>query len=126
MVTWDEVRRIALDLPQVTERDGENPSWRVRQKLVAWERPLRENDLAYLGESAPTGPILGVRVADLNVKGELLAVERPILFTTPHFNGYPIVLVDLDRAPIDLVEELIVEAWLVQAPTRIANAWLGD
>lgn len=123
MASWDDVRRIALGLPEMTEDGGEHPSWRVRKKLVVWDRPLRKGDLAHLGADAPEGPVLGVRTADLDVKADLLATEAPVVFTTPHFNGYPSVLVRLDEADVGLLEELITEAWLVQAPKRLAAAY---
>jgi hypothetical protein len=63
MATWDDVRRLALVLPETTERDRDH-SWRVSDKGFAWERPLREADHEALGDAAPDGPILGVRVAD--------------------------------------------------------------
>ncbi|HLT95976.1 MAG TPA: MmcQ/YjbR family DNA-binding protein, partial [Acidimicrobiia bacterium] len=64
MADWETVRRIALALPEVTEEAGRTIGWRVRKKLIAWERPLRKSDLEALGDDAPEGPILGVRVAD--------------------------------------------------------------
>lgn len=124
MATMNDVRRIALSLPQVSEREGEHPSWRVRTKLIVWDRPLRHADRDHLGESAPDGGVVGIRVADLDVKEELLSLERPVVFTTPHFNGYPSVLVRLEDASVELLEELITEAWLVQAPKRLAQSWL--
>lgn len=123
MASWEDVRRIALGLPETTENGDEHPSWRVRKKQLAWSRPLRKADLAHLGDDAPTGPVLGVRTADLDVKADLLATEGPVVFTTPHFNGYPAVLVDLEEADVGLIEELITEAWLAQAPKRVADAY---
>lgn len=126
MATWDDVRRIAFALPEVAEEAGAHPSWRVRRKLVAWDRPLRKADLAHLGERAPSGPIVGVRTADAGVAEALVASEAPVVFTTPHFDGYPSVLVDLDRASVELLEELVEEAWLAQAPKRLAAAYLAE
>ena len=126
MASWDDVRRVALALPGMTEEGGDQPSWRVRKKLVAWARPLRKGDLAHLGSSAPSGPVLGVRTPDLDAKAELLEAEGPVVFTTPHFDGYPSVLVRLDEADEGLLEELITEAWLTQAPKRLADAWRAD
>lgn len=117
---FDDVRRIALALPETTEDGADHPSWRIRKKLVAWDRPLRKGDLEHLGPGAPTGSILGVRTADLDTKAELLATEGPTVFTTPHFNGYPSVLVMLDQVDLALLEELVTEAWLAQAPKRMA------
>jgi hypothetical protein len=123
-----DVRRIALALPETTERPshGGAPAWRVEEKLFVWERPLRRTDLSALGEAAPDGPLLGVQVGDLGAKEALLASEPEVFLTTPHFDGHTIVLVRLDRIPLDELEELIVEAWLLRAPRRLARQWLDE
>jgi hypothetical protein len=126
VATWDDVRRIALELPEASERlSRERRQWRVKDKLFVWERPLRRSDLKALGDRAPDGPILGARVEHLVAKEALLADDPGVFFTTPHFDGYPAVLVRLERiAPEDL-EEVIIEAWLARAPARLAKAYLG-
>jgi hypothetical protein len=124
VATWDDVRRIALALPESTEVKSRGLSqWRVKDKLFVWERPLRRADLEALGDDAPDGAILGVRVEHLVAKDALLADDPAVFFTTPHFDGYPAVLVRLDVIPVDELEELIVEAWLVRAPKRLAKAY---
>ncbi len=125
MATWDDVRRLALALPETTEKAmWGSASWRVKDKLFVWERPLRNSDLKALGDAAPTGPILGVRVEHLGVKEALLGDDPAVFFTTPHFDGYPAVLVLLEEVALDELEELIVEAWLCRAPKRLAKAYL--
>jgi hypothetical protein len=125
MAGWDDVRRIALALPEATEVTSRDlRQWRVKDKLFVWERPLRRSDLEALGDSAPTGPILGVRVEHLVAKETLLASEPDVTFTTPHFDGYPAVLVELDKIAPAALEELVVEAWLARAPKRLADAYL--
>jgi hypothetical protein len=126
MATWDDVRRIALALPETVERSSREgvPEWRVKDKLFAWERPLRRTDIEALGDGAPEGPILAARVPDVGVKEAMLADNPAVYFTTPHFNGYPAILVRLDRIAVPEVEELIVEAWLNRAPKRTAMRYL--
>ncbi|MFG2791871.1 MmcQ/YjbR family DNA-binding protein [Streptomyces sp. NPDC048419] len=125
MATWDDVRNLALALPESSERlSRELPQWRVKDKLFVWERPLRRPDLEALGDSAPDGPILGVRVADVGVKEALVASDPGVYFTIPHFDGYPAVLVRLDRIDVAELKELIVEAWLLRAPKRLAERYL--
>ena len=125
MASLDDVRRIALGLPETGERpQWGNASWRVRNKPFAWERPLRPADLRALGDGAPDGPILGVRVEHLGAKEALLADDPEVYFTTPHFDGYAAVLVRLDEIALDDLEELIVEAWLCQAPKRLAREYM--
>ena len=125
MADWDDVRRLALALPGVEERVSRgSPQWRVKDKLFVWERPLRRADLAALGDAAPDGPILGASVEHLVAKEALLADDPGVFFTTPHFDGYPAVLVRLERIGVPDLEELVVEAWLCRAPKRLASAYL--
>jgi hypothetical protein len=127
MVTWDDVRRIALALPETTEAvSWEHAHWRVKDKGFVWERPLRRSDLEALGDAAPDGPILGARVEHLVAKEALLADDPGVFFTTPHFEGYPAVLVRLDEISMPDLEEVIVEAWLCRAPKRLAQAYLDE
>jgi hypothetical protein len=125
VASWDDVRRIALALPETSERLSRDlASWRVRDKLFVWERPLRPSDLRALGDDAPTGPILGARVEHLFAKEALLADDPEVFFTTPHFDGYPAVLVRLDEITLDELGEVIVEAWLSRATKRLAKEYL--
>jgi hypothetical protein len=125
VASWEDVRRIALALPETSEGTSwGNASWRVRDKLFVWERPLRPGDLRALGDAAPTGPILGARVEHAGAKEALLADDPEVYFTTPHFDGYPAVLVRLERIGAEELQEVIVEAWLCQAPKRLAREFL--
>jgi hypothetical protein len=125
MARWDDVRRLALALPETGERvSRELRQWTVKDKLFVWERPLRRADLEALGADAPDGPILGARVEHLIAKDALLADDPAVFFTTPHFDGYAAVLVRLDRIGVEELDELIAEAWLARAPKRLAKAYL--
>jgi hypothetical protein len=127
MATWDDVRRIALALPETSERVSRDlRGWQVKDKGFVWERPLRRADLEALGDAAPDGPILGARVEHLGAKEALLASEPEVFFTTPHFDGFPAVLVRLDRISLEVLDEVIVEAWLARAPKRLATAYLDE
>ena len=128
MAEWQDVRDIALGLPEVVESRSRRdvPEWRVRGKLFAWERPLRTADLEALGEQAPPAEPLAARVPDLVAKEALLADDSDVYFTTPHFDGYPSILVHLERIDRDDLAELLVEAWLSQAPKRLAASFLDD
>ena len=61
----------------------------------------------------------------LGAKEALIQSEPDIFFTTPHFDGYPAVLIRLDRIPLDELEEIVVEAWLARAPKRALRDYLG-
>lgn len=126
MATWDDVRRLALVLPETAERVSRDglAAWDVKDKTFAWERPLRPADRKALGPAAPEGPVLAARVPDLGAKEALLAEAGDIWFTTPHFQGYPAILARLDQATAADLEELLVEAWLSRAPKRLAKEYL--
>ena len=127
MATWEQVRRYALALPNVVEETSYgSAAWKVNKKLFVWERPLRKSDIAALGDAAPTGAILGVRTADLEMKEALLKSDPVALFTTPHFDGYAAVLVQLDKISANSLKRLIMEAWLVRAPERSVREYLAS
>lgn len=126
MASWEDVRRIALALPETSERHSrELRHWDVRDKGFVWERPLRRADLRALGDGAPDGPVLGAHVEHVGAKEALLADAPEVFFTTPHFDGYAAVLVRLSSIPPEELEEVIVEAWLARAPKRLARAFLA-
>ena len=128
MASWRDVRRIALSLPgatQETSSDG-NRAWLVNDKFFVWERPLRSSDLTALGDKAPSGPIVGVRTDGLETKEAVLASNPRVYFTTPHFDGYPAVLVRLERIAVKELRSLIRDAWLARAPKRVVKAYLGQ
>ena len=109
MANWDDVRRIASGLPGTSEVTSRGSAqWRVDNKNFVWERPLHKTDLVALGENAEA----------------LLAYASDVYFTIPHFEGYPAVLVLLDRIEAAELDELLVEAWLDQAPKRLDKAYL--
>jgi hypothetical protein len=126
MATWRDVQRCALALPGASEEVSTqgHRQWVVQKKLFAWERPLRKADVEALGKAAPSGAILGLRTADLEMKEVLLASDPDVYFTTPHFNGYPAVLVRLSGITPKALKEAIVEAWLARAPKRMVEAFL--
>ena len=125
MATWEDVRRLALALPETDETVSHGHAfWRVKEKGFVWERPLRQSDLKALGDAAPDGPILGARVEHLVAKEALLADDPHVFFTTPHFDGYPAVLLRLDQITPEDLEEVVVEAWLARAPKRLAEQYI--
>ena len=126
MATWDDVSRLALTLPGTAEGSSRGTrQWSVKGKGFVWERPLRRADYEALGDGAPDGPILGVRVPDLGVKEALLGDSPDVYFTTPHFNGYPAILVRLEQIPVDELEEIMIEAWIERAPKRLVKEYLN-
>ena len=127
MANWDDVDRLAHRLPEVEGGTSYgNRAWKVKGKAFAWERPLRRSDLEALGDAAPGGPILGARVEHVGAKAALLADDPGVFFTTPHFDGYPAILVRLEEIALQELEELLAEAWLARAPKRLAEAFLAE
>ncbi len=127
VATWDDVAHIVGELALTSEPSPHD--WRVGKKLLAWERPLRPSDreaLARSGTQPPEGDILGVRVSDEGVKFALIADEPTVYFTTPHFDGYAAVLVNLAAISVRDLEDLITEAWLLQAPKKLVQEFLAD
>ena len=126
MVDLDE---LALALPQTTKQvsDDGRPEYLVHGKTFCFHRERRRDAVDETGERLDD--VLMFRVADLGVKELLLADERGVYFTTPHFDGYPAVLMripDLARIDRDELEEMVVEAWLTRAQKRVAKAWLAE
>jgi len=132
MADLDDVRRIALGLPEAVEvANGQRggAGWRTRNGLFVWERGPSGADLATLaalGREWPGAVVVGVRTDGLEAKEALLASFPDALFTIPHFDGYAAVLVRLDRVDPELLRELVTDAWLLRAPKRVARAWLAE
>ena len=126
MVTVDEVARMALELPEVTEgeRHG-NRTWFVAGKGFAWERPFSKADIRRFGDVIPPdGPILAVRVEDLGEKEAALAAHPKAFFTIPHFDGYSAVLVQLKKVTKRPLREALTDGWLACAPPKLTNQYV--
>ena len=120
--TLDDVARIALELPEVTEieRHGSR-TWAVAGKVFAWERGYSKADLKRFGvEIPPQPPLLAVRTADLEEKEAVLAEGRKGFFTIPHFDGYAAVLIHLKTVGKRPLREAIIDGWSAMAPPRLA------
>ncbi|MCW2608335.1 MAG: hypothetical protein JWO60_3028 [Frankiales bacterium] len=127
MATFDDVRGLALALPEVQEHPSGTGAlgWRVGSRpAFVWERRMRAGELRGLADP-PTGPVLGARVADLEDKEGVLAQGMPGVFTIQHFDGYPAVLVRLDDVGLEDLRELVTDAWLARAPVRLRRAFLA-
>jgi hypothetical protein len=107
VVTEDDVRRIALSLPETTEKPWfGTPGFRVKDKGFLRIRSEAEGGLV-------------VFVSDLGEKEALLSSDPGKFFTTPHYDNWPIVLVNLPAIDLDELEELITESWRLRAPKRL-------
>lgn len=110
MASEADVRRIALALPQVTEKPFYgSPGFRVADRLFLRIRDEEEGGLlAFLPDPA--------------LKDVLLAEEPDRFFTTPHYDGHPSVLVRIEAVDVERLEEIVVDAWLARAPARVRAA----
>ena len=64
------------------------------------------------------------RVTDEGVKQALLADSSGAWFTTPHFDGYPAVLVRMDAVDEDTLRDALVDGWLACAPKALGRAYV--
>jgi len=125
-----DLDELALGLPQTTKEVSEDgrPSYLVHGKRFCLQRSRRPDAIdPETGERLDD--VLMFRVEDLDVKELILSDDRGIYFTTPHFRGYPAVLMripDLARIDRDELRDLVVEAWLTRAQKRVAKAWLAE
>ena len=112
MATDADVRKIALSLPETTERPtyGKSPGFRVKDKLFLRIRTEAEGGLV-------------VFVSDLGEKEALLQSEPKKFFTTPHYDGYATILVNLEAVGVRELRELITESWRLKAPKRVLQAF---
>jgi hypothetical protein len=106
MTEWADVVAAGLRFPGVEEATSYGtPSLKVRGKFLC---RMRTNPDA-----------LVVRVIDLADRDALVKGEPDVCFITPHYDGYPAVLVRLEVIGPAMLAELIEDAWRVQAPKRL-------
>jgi hypothetical protein len=124
-----DLDELAMAMPETTKElsDDGRPSYHVHGKMYCFHRGRRP-DAVDPATGERLDDVLMFRVADLDVKELILSDDRGIYFTTPHFRGYPAVLMQipsLARLERDELRDLVVEAWLTRAQKRIAKAWLA-
>ena len=122
-----DLHELAMAFPGATTViNDDRPRYLVDGKIFCIHRSRRPDAVdAETGERLDD--VLMFRVPDVDVKELLLSDDRGIYFTTPHFNGYPAILVrirDLDRLDRDELGDLLADAWLTRAKKRAAKAWL--
>ncbi|MCH7231409.1 MmcQ/YjbR family DNA-binding protein [Glycomyces sp. L485] len=110
MPTWDDVVAIAQRFPEVEETTSwQTPSLKVKGKFFARLRTEAEGGLAI--------------VCDPGEKAALLASGDKAFYTTPHYDGYGMILVDLELVDRQQLEDLVEDAWLLKAPVRVRRAY---
>ena len=128
MATMKDLDKLALALPEAEKEIEEGrPSYHVGGKYFCFHRG-RGGSRRRRDRRAPDRRAR-LPVADEDMKDFVLADDRGVWFTTPHWNGYPAVLTrvaDLTKLDRDELEERLVEAWLTRAKKRVASAWLAE
>lgn len=111
MIDLEDIRRIALSLPGAYEQPSfeGRPSWRTKPRMFAW---LRDD---------PEALVLWVPSAE--DKDALIAAQPQTYFTTPHYDGHPVVLMRLGAVDIDEATEMVTDSWGLRAPTSLVKAW---
>ena len=113
MADWNIVRELALSFPEVEEATGDRRAFSVRGKGFAWE--ARERD----------GGGLAARV-DREEKQLLLDANPDVYFTSPHYNGFPAIQIRVEKIERDELLERLEDAWLIQAPKKLAAAYVAE
>jgi hypothetical protein len=112
MATWEDVVAIAKRFPEVEETTSwQTPSLKVKGRFFARLRTEADGGLAI--------------VCDPAEKAALLASKDPAYYTTAHYDGYAMILVDLEEIATERLEELVEDAWLLKAPVRVRKAYEG-
>jgi hypothetical protein len=130
MATMKDLDQLALEMPETTKEvsDDGRPTYLVHGKAFCLQR-TRRLDAVDPKTGERLDDVLMFRVDGPDTQELVLADPRGIFFTTPHFNGYPAVLIrirDLKRLPKKELREVVVDAWLTRAQKRVAKAWLAE
>ncbi len=117
MATFEDVQRIALDLPEAVADDA-GTSFRVAGKLFAWPWLERVHPKK---ARVPNLGVLNVRIANEMDKDVLIGMDPSVFFTEPHFNGYAAIQVRLDAVDEPMLAKLIADSWRIAAPKRLRD-----
>jgi hypothetical protein len=117
MADADDVRRLAVALPHVVEIDSDGFDFRVGDKGFVWSYPERPPGKPRVIRT----DIAVLYVGDEAEKQALLLGEPGIFFTTPAYDGLPLVMVRLDQVGVERLRELVTDAWRMRAPAALAG-----
>ncbi|RLP96142.1 hypothetical protein EAD89_00545 [Micromonospora sp. BL4] len=117
MADADDVRRLALALPQVVEIDSAGFDFRVGGKGFVWSYPERRPGKPRLIRT----DVAVLFVGDHAEKEALLLGEPDLFFTTPSYDGLPLVMLRLAEVGVDRLRELVTDAWRMRAPQALLD-----
>ena len=116
MADAEDVRRIALALPRVVEIASDGFDFRVADKGFVWSYPERRQGKPRLIRT----DVAVLFVGDEAEKQALLLGEPEIFFTTPGYDGWPLVMLRLEAVGVARLTELVTDAWRMRAPESLA------
>jgi hypothetical protein len=124
VATLEDVRQIVSSLPRTICGEPDEPQahfsveGKPKPKGIAWSWLERIDPKK---ARVPRLDVLAIRVANEGEKQSLIAAEPDVFFTEPHYNGYPAVLVRLEKVGIDELTEILTDAWRVMAPRKLVQ-----
>lgn len=117
MADADDVRRLALALPHVVEIPSDGFDFRVAGKGFVWSYPERRP-----GRPRRIRTDIAVLFAgDEAEKQALLLGEPDVFFTTPGYDGQPLVMLRLAKVKVERLTELVTDAWRMRAPDELVS-----
>ena len=121
MAAADDVRRLALALPDVVEIDSDGFDFRVSGKGFVWSYPDRE-----AGRRVIRDDVAVLYVGDEAEKQALLLGEPELFFSTPGYDGWPLVMLRLTEVDVPRLTELVTDAWRMRAPQALVAGLDGQ
>jgi len=113
----DDVRRLALALPHAVEIESDGFDFRVADKGFVWSYPERRPGKPRLIRT----DIAVLFVGDEAEKQALLLGEPDVFFTTPSYDGLPLVMLRLTEVKVERLRELVTDAWRMRAPDALVS-----
>ena len=117
MADADDVCAIAQALPHVVEIESHGFDFRVANKGFVWSYPERQQG----NRRVIRTDIAVLFVGDEAEKQALLLSEPELFFTTPAYDGLPLVMLRLAEVDIERLRELVTDAWRMRAPEALSN-----
>jgi hypothetical protein len=117
MANADDVRRIALSLPHVTEIESDGFDFRVGNKGFVWSYPERRPGKPRVIRT----DVAVLYVGDEAEKQALLLGEPDLFFTAPGYADWPLVMLRLGRVDVVRLTELVTDAWRLRTPESLSE-----